>query len=57
LAASTVGIQTTRAPSRAATSSAAGLRPPTEWLSVMAPATCTSGTTRVTVAACTAVGM
>ena len=40
---STVGIQTMRAPSRAAISTASAFMPPTAWLSVIAPTTRTPG--------------
>ena len=55
LTASTVGSQTIRAPSRAAISTASGLRPPTAALSVIAPTARTSGTTRLTTRARSAV--
>ena len=55
LSESTVGIHTIRAPSRAAISTASGLMPPTAALSVIAPSARTSGTTRLTTRARSAV--
>ena len=43
---STVGIQTMRAPSRAAISTASAFIPPTAWFSVSVPTTSTPGTSR-----------
>ncbi len=57
LTASTVGIHTTRAPLRAAISTATGLMPPTDRLSTIAPSTITPGTVARTTAARSAVGV
>ena len=51
----TVGNHTTRAPSRAATSTARALSPPTERLSVIVPSTVTPGTAAATTCARSAV--
>ena len=52
---STVGIQTMRAPSRAAISTASAFIPPTAWFSVSVPSTRTPGTTPETTCARSAV--
>jgi len=52
---STVGIQTMRAPSRAAISTASAFIPPTAWFKVIVPIACTPGTTRDTIWARSAV--
>ncbi len=52
----TVGNQTIRAPWRAATSTASGLRPPTARLSVIVPSTVTPGTAAATTCARSVVG-
>ena len=52
---STVGIQTVRAPSRAASSTASGFTPPTARLSTIAPSAAMPGTTPRTTAARSAV--
>ena len=52
---SNVGIQTIRAPSRAAISTASGFIPPTAQFSVIVPIACTAGTAAETICARSAV--
>jgi hypothetical protein len=54
---STVGSHTVRAPSRAATSTARGFRPPTAWLRTIAPKQWKPGTAALTTEARSAVAL